>query len=114
MASALCLNHLNLPARDPAALGQWYVDTLGFQRDGRFLWSGGTLLVFIEGDPVDGDVVHFGFRVASMDDLVAWVRALRARGVEVGEIEGDSTYSTVFVRDPEGNRLEIFFQPDPV
>jgi catechol-2,3-dioxygenase len=90
------------------------VDKLGFSRDGRFLWSGGTLLVFIEGEPVDSDTVHFGFRVPTMDDLLAWVRALRDRGVQVGEIEGNDSYSTVFIRDPEGNRLEIFYQPDPV
>ena len=114
MGATLCLNHLNLPARDPSGLSQWYVDKLGFERSGRFLWSGGTLLVFIEGEPVDGDVVHFGFRVPTMDDLLWWVRTLGDRGVDVGEIGGDESYSTVFIRDPEGNRLEIFFQPDPV
>ena len=114
MGSPLSLNHLNLPARDPASLSQWYVDKLGFSRDGRFLWSGGTLLVFIEGEPVDSYTVHFGFRVPTMDDLLSWVRALRDRGIQVGEIEGNDSYSTVFIRDPEGNRLEIFYQPDPV
>src|SRR5262245_17179373 len=107
MGAPLCLNHLNLPARDPARLSQWYVDNLGFGRDGRFLWSGGTLLVFIEGEPVDSDTVHFGFRVPTMDDLLAWERELRARGVETSEIDGDGSYSTVFAWDPEGNRFEI-------
>ena len=49
MASPLRLNHVNLPARSPAAQRDWYVRTLGFVEHGRFLWSGGTLLVFQEG-----------------------------------------------------------------
>ena len=109
----LSLNHLNLPARDPAKLAEWYVDKLGFERDGRFLWSGGTLLVFVEGDPVDSNIVHFGFRVPTIADLHSWIRALRERGVRVGDVQGDGTYSTVFIEDPEGNRCELFYQPDP-
>jgi catechol 2,3-dioxygenase-like lactoylglutathione lyase family enzyme len=109
----LGLNHLNLPAKDPAALAQWYVEKLEFRSDGRFLWSGGTLLVFVDGDPVDSNTVHFGFRVPSIEDLQTWIRTLRDRGVAVGDVHGDGTYSTVFIRDPEGNRFELFYQPDP-
>lgn len=108
----LCLNHLNLPAKEPAKLARWYVEKLEFRSDGRFLWSGGTLLVFIEGDPADSDTVHFGFRVSTMEDLHSWIRTLRDRGVTVGDVHGDGHYSTVFIRDPEGNRFELFYQPD--
>jgi catechol 2,3-dioxygenase-like lactoylglutathione lyase family enzyme len=109
----LALNHLNLPARKPDALRQWYVDKLGFTCHGRFLWSRGSLLVFVEGEPLGSTTTHFGFRVDSLDDLRHWVQELRARGVSVGEIEGDERYSTVFVEDLEGNRFEIFFEPVP-
>jgi catechol-2,3-dioxygenase len=55
--------------------------------------------------------MHFGFRLPSIDALRGWVERLRAAGVAVGEIEGDETYSTVYVQDPEGNVFELFFEP---
>jgi catechol 2,3-dioxygenase-like lactoylglutathione lyase family enzyme len=113
MPSQLTLTHLNLPARDPVRLRQWYVDNLGFRANGRFLWSAGSLLVFTEGDPVPSDEVHFGFRVESLEEIRSWIEILRNRGAALGEIDGDGSYSTVFVRDPEGNRFEIFCQPEP-
>ena len=109
----LALNHLNLPASDPNALRRWYVEMLGFQERGRFLWSAGTLLVFTAADPLRRPEVHFGFRVDSLAELHAWVDALRGRGLDPGEIQGDEDYSTVFFHDPEGNKMELFFEPVP-
>jgi catechol 2,3-dioxygenase-like lactoylglutathione lyase family enzyme len=115
----LGISHLNLPARDPAALADWYVETLGFVRGlaldsgARFVWSAGTLLTLMPGEPLAGAPLHFGFRVESLGALVAWVEALRERGVEVGEIEGDETYSTAGFDDPEGNAIELFFEAPP-
>jgi catechol 2,3-dioxygenase-like lactoylglutathione lyase family enzyme len=113
MTNALKLNHLNVPARDPAALCQWYVDKLGFVAHGRFLWSGGSLLVFVEGEPISTNQWHFGFQVESLQELHEWVSRLRARDVEVPDIEGDETYSTVYVNDPEGNTFEVFYERTP-
>jgi catechol 2,3-dioxygenase-like lactoylglutathione lyase family enzyme len=107
------LNHLNLPARDPAALRQWYTDKLGFHARGPFLWSGGGLLVFVEGTPIAGEHLHFGFRADSMATLRAWIAALRARGVHVDEPHDDDAYSTTYVNDPEGNRFELFYEQPP-
>ena len=113
MKPPLGLNHLNLPAKDPTALARWYVEKLEFREAGRFLWSGGTLLVFVDGDPVDSNIVHFGFRVPTVEALHSWIRTLRDRGVTVGDVQGNASYSTVFIRDPEGNRFELFHQLDP-
>ena len=109
----LSLNHLNLPARDPDALSRWYVEKLGFVAHGRFLWSAGTLLVFVQGPPAGSALTHFGFRVGSLAELNAWAQTLRDRGVDVGAVEGDASYSTVYVKDPEGNTFELFFEPVP-
>jgi catechol 2,3-dioxygenase-like lactoylglutathione lyase family enzyme len=109
----LALNHLNLPARDPTALRAWYVEKLGFRERGRFLWSGGTLLVFVDGTPIATDALHFGFRVESRSALDTWVKTLRARGVDVGDVEGDDAYATVYVRDPGGNTFEMLFERPP-
>ena len=113
MLSPLALNHLNLPARDPEALSKWYREMLGFEAKGRFLWSGGTLLVFSPGTPIDDEKLHLGFLVPSLPELQAWVERLRERGFDPGEIEGDAAYSTVFFHDPEGNRIELFYEPVP-
>jgi catechol 2,3-dioxygenase-like lactoylglutathione lyase family enzyme len=109
----LALNHVNLPARDPVALGRWYVEKFGFQANGRFLWSAGTLLVFVPGVPVASGAVHIGCRVESLPHLRAWVDELRRRGVVVPDIEGDEAYATVRVHDPEGNEIELFYEPVP-
>jgi len=113
MTNALRLNHLNVPARDPEALCRWYVDKLDFVAQGRFLWSGGSLLVFVEGEPISADHWHFGFHVESLQELAAWVARLRERNVEVPDIEGDEEYSRVYVTDPEGNTFEIFYERIP-
>ena len=109
----LRLNHLNLPAHDPSSLRGWYVEILGFAEHGRFLWSGGTLLVFVEGEPLQRADAHLGFRVDSLPELHEWVDRMRARGFDPGNVEGDETYSTVFFEDPEGNRVELFYEPVP-
>ena len=107
MPAELALNHLNIPARDPERLRAWYVEKLGFRAHGRFLWSGGTLLVFVEGDPLPGAKMHFGFRVESLEALEGWARRLEAT------VEGDAQYATFYLRDPEGNAFEIFHEPVP-
>jgi catechol-2,3-dioxygenase len=125
MDQELALNHLNLPARDPVALRQWYVSKLGFKiaalsgdtpgppGGGAFLWSGGSLLAFVQGDPVKPDQTHFGFRLASLSELKSWVALLKERGVGTGELQGDDEYSRIYVKDPEGNVIELFYEAPP-
>jgi catechol 2,3-dioxygenase-like lactoylglutathione lyase family enzyme len=109
----LALNHLNLPARDPEALSRWYCDVLGFRANGRFLWSAGTLLVFVRGEPIVSGAFHFGFRTSSPAELRAWVERARVRGATVGDVEGDESYSYARFADPEGNSIELFYEPVP-
>ncbi len=112
MLPPLVINHINIPAQDPQALRAWYVDKLGFESRGGFLWSGGSLLVFVKGEQLRGDM-HFGFRLPSLDALHGWATALREKGVDVPPVEGDETYSSVYVQDPEGNVFELFYEPAP-
>jgi catechol-2,3-dioxygenase len=110
----LAISHVNFPARDAEALRKWYEEMLGFERHGDFLWSAGTLLNIVEGTPLGKDANwHFGFRVESVSALRSWVNRLRERGVDVGDpsIRGD--YASVYVRDPEENRIEIFYERIP-
>jgi len=108
----LALNHVNLPARDPQALRQWYVENLGFVRRGDYLRSGGTVLNIVLGPPLGSEACwHFGFRVDSRAVLDAWIARLRERGVEVDDPEVTGEYATVYVEDPEGNTFEIYVEP---
>ena len=109
----LAIDHVNLPARDPDALARWYVETLGFDRHGPFLWSGGSLLVFVRGEPLPTGAFHVGCRAASRAVLDGWVDELRRRGVDVPAATGDEAYASTRLRDPEGNELELFHEPAP-
>jgi len=106
------LNHLNLPATEPEQLARWYERCLGLRREGCHVWAGDSLLVFSPGEPLPaGDRAwHFGFRAPSLGALVAWIETLRERGVELGALEGDEGYSTLDLRDPEGNCIELFYE----
>ena len=80
---------MSLPSKDPETLGQWYVDRLGFQRDGRFLWSADTLLVFEAGAPIDRGTIHFGFRVETRAALERWYQHMKQTGAKVGDLHAD-------------------------
>ena len=68
-APPLTLNHVNIPSRDPEGLRRWYVDVLGFRREGDYLWSGGTMLNIVYGTPLGREACwHFGFRAAAFRD----------------------------------------------
>jgi catechol 2,3-dioxygenase-like lactoylglutathione lyase family enzyme len=113
-APPLTLNHVNIPSRDPEGLRRWYVDVLGFRRDGDYLWSGGTMLNIVFGTPLGREACwHFGFRVADRAALDAWTARLREHGVAVDDPEIDGEYATIYVEDPEGNTFEIYVEPAP-
>jgi catechol 2,3-dioxygenase-like lactoylglutathione lyase family enzyme len=113
-APPLTVNHVNFPARDPEVLRRWYVDVLGFVRQGDYLWSGGTMLNIVFGTPLGREACwHFGFRVSDRAALDAWTARLREHGVAVDEPEVDGEYATIYVEDPEGNTFEIYVEPGP-
>ena len=113
MNPPLSINHVNVPARDPDALARWYVETLGFHRNGPFLSSGGSLLVFVQGTPIPSGTFHLGCRAPTRAALDGWIEALRKKGVEVAAAEGDEAYAHTRILDPEGNELELFHEPLP-
>jgi hypothetical protein len=98
---------LNLPARDPVALARWYESRLGLRRRGAFVFAPGTLLVFEPGEPLGprGNT-HFGFEVASCEEVAEWARRFEA------PLEAEPGFASTKVRDPEGNCFEIYWEPD--
>ncbi|MBX9693735.1 MAG: VOC family protein [Cyanobacteria bacterium] len=109
----LSLNHLHLPARDPAGLSKWYIKYLNFTPQGNLLWSNGTLLVFGKGEPLNNKHVHFGFRFESAESLHRFHRELREKGLKAPEPKGDEEYECFRIKDPEGYEIEFFWEEIP-
>ena len=101
----LSLSHLNLPARQPEALAQWYEATFGFERRGTVLIGRNTLIVFEQGEPLGArGNTHFGFSVSTKAEVLTWA-------TKVGKspmMEED--YVGLKISDPEGNIIEIYWE----
>lgn len=113
-------------AKDPAALGAWYREKLGFDVDASyggaaFRWNrcdreqqGMTLWSPFADDtkymaPSDKPYM-LNLRV---DDLVAMLASLRADGCQVLDRREDGAYGRFgYVVDPEGTLLELWQAPD--
>jgi catechol-2,3-dioxygenase len=110
---------LTLEARDPEALGRFYVESFGLEeisrdRDRVWLSAGGRarLGLWTPGSKEFGDEggrhVHFAFRVEP-GGLEALAQRLRGLGIEVeGPVEHEGGDRSLYVRDPEGNVVEAW------
>lgn len=113
---ALGLSHLLLQMRDLEAAERFFVEVLGFAvrdrgalRDGRplvALRQGLGLTIFTPGTasretPVD----HIAFRV---EDLAPVVQRLAGAGLPYeGPVTTPAYGTSIYVRDPDGNRIEL-------
>lgn len=113
MLEPLALNHVALPSRDPKALRRWYCDTFDLKAHGSYLWSGGTVLAITDGTPLPNDDWHFGFRLSTKASLLEWRERLLARGIAISNESGNDYYHSFYIRDPEGNDVELFFEEQP-
>jgi catechol-2,3-dioxygenase len=101
--TSLCLEHLNLPARDPEGLARWYSQAFGLVADAHRVRGQGVLIAFQAGEPVNrAPELHVGFRVPSMAALGDWARKLGA------EVSMGSEFNSFRTFDPEGNCVEIY------
>lgn len=121
---SMSLSHYQLYVRDLRAMQDFYTGTLGFVVTDAGVVGDGTKLVFMSLNPGEhhqlvmtetdggeiaaGAVDHLAFRV---DDLAA-LRAYRGAvdghgGLTIETISHGNTWS-IYFRDPEGNRIEIF------
>ncbi|MFT4631220.1 MAG: catechol-2,3-dioxygenase [Candidatus Pseudothioglobus sp.] len=102
---ALRLDHINLPARKPSWLAEWYAGQFGFTASAGFVMGAGVLLVFELGEPLDTHgKPHFGFRCDSSEAVAQW-----AAKFEQG-LEDSGAYCGFKTRDPEGNVFEIYWE----
>lgn len=123
----LTVEHLGLPARDPAALKDWYVNALGAelvfdngQTPPAFFvaWNGGPMLEIYQcgsslketGDNALAGWRHLALRVDSIETARA---ALEKKGVTFTEAvkPAGGGGRVLFFRDAEGNLLHLVERP---
>lgn len=99
------LSHINLLAKDPQALAQWYANMLGYKIEGSVVREPGALIVFEPSEPARfAGNMPFGFETESREDVEAWAIKFEAK------VESDQTYAGFKAEDPEGNRFEIYWE----
>jgi catechol 2,3-dioxygenase len=124
---ALRFSHVGLYVTDMAPMAAFYRRVLGFAVTDRGMLGDAELtflsrdprehhqIVLVEGRPPglpDRIVNQISFRLASLAELLRFYRRLREEAVaELRPITHGNAWSLYF-RDPEGNRLEIFTDTD--
>jgi len=98
------LDHLNIPARDPLGLAQWYARTFGLDAEKHVVRGPGVLIAFQRGEPLNrsGDDLHMGFRVPSLEALDTWAKKFSA------EPAAGPEFTSFRTTDPEGNGVEFY------
>ena len=112
------LNHVALTVSDHERSAAFYGEHFGLTErvfaDGDLLILGssdGALLALSKGESPAATLPrtnHFGFRVASGDEVRAARERFRAAGVEETEWQDDHGFVRVQVVDPDGYRVEFF------
>lgn len=101
------LRHVNLPAREPEVLARWYADTFRFEARGGHAYGPMGLVSFEKGEPVAAHAnFHIGFEVPTRTEVAGWARRFGT------PLEEEPGYVTTRVRDPEGNGIEIYWEPE--
>ena len=87
--------------------------------DNAYLTSGSDNLALHQTSPPAGPAVpagaldHFGFLVATPDEVDGWARDLEARGVEL--VQQPKTHRdgarSIYFRDPDGNLIQLLYHP---
>ncbi|UEJ83452.1 VOC family protein [Brachybacterium halotolerans subsp. kimchii] len=108
-----------LRATDPQGLTTWYRDVLGLDIDENGLWhqqAGPTVFAAFPQDTDyfgdSGQTAMLNLRVVDLDALRARLRRTGANVEDaVQEMEGVGRFG--WVRDPEGNRIELWEPASP-
>ncbi|OZG72341.1 glyoxalase [Hahella sp. CCB-MM4] len=117
----MLLSHFELYVQNITQMESFYRDVLGFVVTDRGAGSEG--MVFLSRSPEEhhqlvlnprpdfrtqaSPLDHISFRVAELSDLRQFYRALSEAGIDFDAVSHGTTWSLYF-RDPENNRLEIF------
>lgn len=120
------LGHVVLRVRDAEKSSEWYKSVLGLHETARF----GRQMFFLSASedashelalmglgpdappPEERRVglYHVGWQLGSLEDLQAFRRKLDDLGVEVAGIGDHGISLGVYLKDPDGNELEVFYE----
>jgi 4-oxalocrotonate tautomerase family enzyme len=109
--------HMLLQVRDLEASKRFYVDLCGFtERKAKPLADGRPFVPFHQGlalttgGPAKAEQIdHMAFRVSGLDAIAARLKEGRARFFE--DLHDGIYGRTVYVADPDGNKIELFEEP---
>lgn len=116
----LSLSHLELCVKDVGRMERFYTDVLGFVATDRGEGAGG--MVFLSRSPDEhhqivlspgghgspGSLDHVALRVESLEDLRKIYDVLKTRGDVGYKTVSHGTTWSIYMKDPEGNRVEVF------
>ena len=123
------VSHFEIRARDQAAMEKFYTEVLGFIVSDRGVLDAGPMkgreLIFLSHNPeehhqivlIPGDakasgsgIGHVAFRVDSLDEVRRVYEKLRKLPHAKPEPVSHANTWSVYFRDPEDNRIEVFTQ----
>jgi catechol 2,3-dioxygenase len=123
MIQANKLGHIVLRVRDAQKSKEFYMRTLGLKLATEDLTRGAVFLSFGEqhhdlalfepatreaADASHSGLHHSAWRVDSFEDLQAAHRELKAMGVSVESTVEHNVTRSVYFKDPDGNRVELY------
>ena len=115
------IGHVVLNVRDLAVSERFYTEVLGFQiairrPGGTFLTCGKIhhdLALFQAGEDArpagDLGLNHIAVQIGDMDELREVHRRLNSYGAPIDHLTDHGMTKSVYFRDPDGNRIEYFF-----
>lgn len=129
-AMSYTVSHFEIRVRDGAAMEKFYTEVLGFQVTDRGLLTRGPAagreLVFMSHSPDEhhqivlipsdaqaaagSGIGHVAFRVDTLDEVRRVFEKVRAIGHTRPEPVSHGNTWSVYFRDPEDNRIEVFTQ----
>lgn len=123
MARVTGLGHIGIYVRDLERMVAFYRDFMGMQVT-KQNWRAGAVFLSANPDAVDHEIAlvrgrpdgeephlinQISLRVATLDDLRAFYRRLRAEGYRIDRVVNHASAIGCYFLDPEGNRTEVFW-----
>jgi catechol 2,3-dioxygenase-like lactoylglutathione lyase family enzyme len=118
------LGHLGLPVRDVARSRRFYETYFGFDPATAQRYDDGTVIVrnadgfdlalhATDDVGVPQPFLHFGFGLPDPDGVRALLARLEGDGVEILERDDEPDYVAFKCVDPDGHRVETYWEPRP-
>jgi catechol 2,3-dioxygenase-like lactoylglutathione lyase family enzyme len=115
-------NHLGLPVRDERRSQQFYSAYFGFDPASAQLYPDGTVIIRNQDGfdlalhPVEriGPLpafLHAGFKAAEPADVRTLLDRMEADGVPIVERDDEAAYTAFKCLDPDGHRIEVYWEP---